>query len=144
MEQQTLAGRIVERRQELGLTPAHLAHAVGVSISAVLQWENGKTKNLKNEYLFALADALNVSPRWLATGRGPKVAAASREAYSIALSRRDEAANDKQKKGWERIAAVFARAAVMVLLTLPPYLAEISSSLRIMLNRRRVLQLTYP
>jgi transcriptional regulator with XRE-family HTH domain len=121
---ETLAQRLVARRHELGLNPVDLASAVGVSISAVLQWESGKTKNLKNEYLFSVADALNVAPRWLATGKGSRVAAASREAYSIALSRRDESENDKQKRSWERIAAVFARAAMVMVLALPPLLSQ--------------------
>ena len=140
----TLAERIRTRRAELGLNPVDLAAEVGVSVSAVLQWENGKTQNLKNEYLFAVADALNVSPRWLATGRGQKVTAARGEAYTVALSRRDEAASERQRKTWERIAAVFARAALVVLISVPPYLADIASSLRIMSNRlRRVLTPPY-
>ena len=68
----TLGERIRIRREELSLRPVDLAEAVGVSISAVLYWESGQTKNLKNEHLFALADRLQVNPRWLGIGEGPK------------------------------------------------------------------------
>lgn len=125
----TLAERIVSRREELGLRPVDLAHAAGVSISAVLQWETGSTKNLKNEHLFSIADALNLNPRWLAIGVGSKDASPSREAYRLALVQRDKAASDGGRRAWERIAASFAKAAVVVLgLTiLPPSPAEASS-----------------
>jgi transcriptional regulator with XRE-family HTH domain len=68
----TLGERIRARREELGLRPTDLADAVGVSVSAVLYWESGATKNLKNEHLFVLADRLKVNARWLAIGQGPK------------------------------------------------------------------------
>lgn len=58
--------------EELGVRPVELAGAVGVSISAVLQWLGGTTKGLKPENLFAVSDALGVEARWLGTGKGPK------------------------------------------------------------------------
>lgn len=67
-----LGDRIRARREELGLNPVDLAKAAGVSISAVLQWESNKTKNLKLEYFFAIADFLKVEPRWLGLGKGRK------------------------------------------------------------------------
>lgn len=69
---ETLAERIIARRRELGLQQSHLAEVAGVSESAVSQWEKGKTKNLKLEHLFAIADALKVHARWLALGQGPR------------------------------------------------------------------------
>jgi transcriptional regulator with XRE-family HTH domain len=69
---ETLADRIITRRRELGLQQSHLADIAGVSESAVSQWEKGKTKNLKLEHLFAIADALKVHARWLALGQGPR------------------------------------------------------------------------
>lgn len=116
MEKTTLAQRLTSRRKELKLSREDLATATGVTVAAVQAWESGSTKNLKLDHLFAVADALNVSPRWLATGRGPKVAAETMDAYSTALARRDEANSDEKRKGWERIAAVFARATAVVLL----------------------------
>jgi transcriptional regulator with XRE-family HTH domain len=68
-----IGDRIRERREELGMKPADLHRASGVSISAVLQWESNKTKNLKLDNLFKIADALGVEARWLATGAGVKL-----------------------------------------------------------------------
>lgn len=72
MEPTSLAERIAARRRELGLTQTDLASIAGVSKAAVSYWETGDTKNLKNEHLFAIADALRVEARWLAVGQGPK------------------------------------------------------------------------
>jgi transcriptional regulator with XRE-family HTH domain len=69
---QLVGDRIRERREQLGMKPADLALAASCTISAVLQWESNKTKNLKLDNLFRIADALNVEPRWLATGKGPQ------------------------------------------------------------------------
>lgn len=115
----TLAQRITRARKDVGLSREDLAAAAGVSVAAVQAWESGATKNLKLEHLFAVADALNVNPRWLATEHGPKVAADSMEAYSSALARRDEAKSPEARKGWERIAALFARATVALLILVP-------------------------
>ena len=73
MEPTTLGERIATRRKEMGMTQADLAKAARVSAPAVSYWETGDTKNLKNEHLFAIADALRVEPRWLALGTFPKV-----------------------------------------------------------------------
>ena len=69
----TLGERIAARRKELGLTQGDLARAVGISQAAVSQWENGETKNLRVDHLFAIADVLQVHPRWLGVGYGPKI-----------------------------------------------------------------------
>ena len=67
-----LGDRIKGRREELGLMPVDIHRAIGVSISAVLQWESGSTKSIKLEHFFALADLLKVEARWLGIGEGPK------------------------------------------------------------------------
>lgn len=124
MESKTLAQRISIRRKELGLSRDDLATALGVSVTAVQMWESGTTKNLKLAHLCTIADALNVNVRWLAEGRGLKDAAANLDAYSTALSRRDEADSDEKRKGWEKIAAVFAKAAMVMMLAIPPLVPE--------------------
>lgn len=68
----TLAQRLLERRLELGLTQAEVADAAGISEMAVSYWETGKTKNLRLEHLFKVADFLKVRARWLGIGDGPK------------------------------------------------------------------------
>lgn len=112
---QTLAQRIRHRREQLGLTREYLAEALGITVQSVQQWESGQTKNIKLPTFIALADALNVSTRWLAEGRGNFEALPSMDAYSVALGRRDEAADPETKRAWEQIAAAFARAATVIL-----------------------------
>ncbi len=64
----TLAERIGTARKKAGLSQADVAKALRVSPSAVNQWEQGLSKNIKLEHFFALADLLQQDPHWLATG----------------------------------------------------------------------------
>ena len=64
----TLAERIRTSRKMAGLSQVDLAKSLRVSASAVNQWENGLSKNIKLEYFFALASVLQQDPQWLATG----------------------------------------------------------------------------
>ena len=57
---------------EKGLTPSSAAPLIGCSREAISQWIDGSTKNIKNEYLFALADATGYEARWIATGQGER------------------------------------------------------------------------
>jgi transcriptional regulator with XRE-family HTH domain len=61
-----LKERIRARRKELRLTQADLAARVGVSPTAVTDWETGKSRPWEN--LVALAKALEVTTDWLTTG----------------------------------------------------------------------------
>jgi transcriptional regulator with XRE-family HTH domain len=54
-----------------GTTQARLARAVGVTRASVNDWLQGRAVALKPAHLFAVADALGICPRWLATGKGP-------------------------------------------------------------------------
>lgn len=67
--------RIRQEREALGLTQTEVGAAAGVTKGAVSAWENGNTKNLRLENLFAIADKLCVSARWLAIGDGLRDAA---------------------------------------------------------------------
>lgn len=64
--------RIDERRRELGLTVADLAHAAGVTRTAVYLWIHGTSKALKAAALIRIAEILKVTPQWLETGQGKK------------------------------------------------------------------------
>lgn len=55
-----------------GLNAATAAKRIGVSRSTVSQWCSGSTKDIKNDYLFALEDVTGFSARWIATGQGPQ------------------------------------------------------------------------
>ena len=63
--------RIAWAIKESGHTPASMARVIGCSAAAIYQWIKGDTKNVKNELLFALADATRFEARWIATGEGP-------------------------------------------------------------------------
>lgn len=67
---ETIADRIRQAREKTGLSVAELGRRVGVSRASAHQWETGQTKGLKPANLAAVADALGVSIRWLATGEG--------------------------------------------------------------------------
>jgi transcriptional regulator with XRE-family HTH domain len=57
---------------ETGETASSLAKKVGCSPAAVQQWLSGETKNIKNDLLFAVADATGFEARWIGTGQGPE------------------------------------------------------------------------
>ncbi len=64
----TLTERIRVAREQAGLSQAEVAKSLRVSASAVNQWEQGLSKNIKLEHFFALAGLLRQDPQWLATG----------------------------------------------------------------------------
>jgi len=63
--------RIAHAIEESGQTPAAVARLIGCTSAAVYQWIRGETKDIKNDLLFALADATGFHARWIATGEGP-------------------------------------------------------------------------
>lgn len=67
-----LGERIKHARTGAGLNQTELAKAAGVTKGSVSQWENGNTKNLRMENLFAVADATKFSAKWIALGKGPE------------------------------------------------------------------------
>lgn len=66
---QGLAARLKQKRVEAQLTVAAVGKAAGVSGQAVAYLESGKTTSVAT--CEALAQALGVSPAWLAYGAGP-------------------------------------------------------------------------
>lgn len=84
MATEGLGYRIERRRSALGLTQADLARRLDLSPAAVSYWETGATKSIRLDHFFALADVLECSPRWLATGEGaPDPELGSREDRAI-------------------------------------------------------------
>lgn len=69
----TINDRIREAILSDGRTQSEIARACGVQRATVNDWVQGRTKYVRPEHLFALADALRISPRWLATGDGAKI-----------------------------------------------------------------------
>ena len=80
-----LTDRIRLARARAGFSKGELARRVGVSASAVVQWERpcGTAPNTMN--LSAIAQSTGVAFEWLATGRGPTRVAASDGALAIEL-----------------------------------------------------------
>lgn len=64
----TLAERLQFARKQAGLSQTDVAKSLHISVSAVNQWEQGLSKNIKLEYFFSLARLLEQDPQWLATG----------------------------------------------------------------------------
>jgi transcriptional regulator with XRE-family HTH domain len=71
-----LSERVRHAIEQSGHTPSSVARAIGCTPAAVLQWVSGDTKNIKNDLLFALADATKFEARWIGTGDGPPQSAA--------------------------------------------------------------------
>lgn len=61
----TLAARMKEARKDLGLNQKELAALSGVGNSYISEIESRKKVNIGVEVVFALADALKVSPAYL-------------------------------------------------------------------------------
>lgn len=61
----TVGGRIAAARLSKGLTLEKLADKLGVTKSAISQWESGRIENLSAANLLKLSEELEVSPRWL-------------------------------------------------------------------------------
>ena len=57
-----LSVRIAYARKEKGMSQTELSRRIGVTKSAVSQWELGHTKNIKTRFFFPLAEALKIDP----------------------------------------------------------------------------------
>lgn len=66
---ETVGSRIKTRRRLMKLTQKDLAEWIGISASAVTQWENDITSP-SGENLLSLAKCLECSPQWVLTGKG--------------------------------------------------------------------------
>jgi transcriptional regulator with XRE-family HTH domain len=103
--------RIAEARRAAGLTQAALAGAVGVSRSAVAQWETGRAGQVRAN-LARLAAALSVPAAWLLEGgqpRGGRADAAAENATEMALLRLYRACSDEDRALLLRTALRLAR-----------------------------------
>ena len=64
----TIGERVRETRKRRKLTQEALAKAAGVSKNAISKIEKGRTKRPNPETLYAIADKLGVSDRWIING----------------------------------------------------------------------------
>lgn len=65
---ETMGDRIRQLRVAQGLTQPQLAERVGVTKSAVSQWEDGSTSNVKLEVFLLLCEVLRTDPKYLVWG----------------------------------------------------------------------------
>ena len=65
MENELIARRIREVREDNGLTQEALGRVVGVTKYAVSRWEKGKVENMRREVLVTLSETYGVSALWL-------------------------------------------------------------------------------
>lgn len=69
----TLSNRIQEVRKATQLNKVQFGKLVGVSHSAVGQWESGETKSLKYAKLMKIEKETGFSANWIDTGKGSKM-----------------------------------------------------------------------
>lgn len=62
--------RVTKARGWRGVNKSELAQLAGLHKMSITLIEQGKTKQMGFNNLFALAKALQVNPEWLATGKG--------------------------------------------------------------------------
>ena len=80
----TSGQRIKEERTALGWSQQRLADEISkikkerITRAAVAFWETGDSKTQKPENLFAVAEAMNIRPKWLLDGIGEKFAGAKK------------------------------------------------------------------
>lgn len=77
MDTKTRGQRIQQLRNEHGWSLAELAAKIGVTKGAISKWETTASPDIALDTFFKLADALEVDPRELATGKRvatPKIA----------------------------------------------------------------------
>lgn len=119
--QKRIALRIRSARQAARLTQSELAAALGLSRSAVAQWESASGSAPSTASFARLATTLGCTFEWLATGQGPRSVAHRNPAHegddAPAVCHRHFAHNDEEERMIEAFRALddFDRAAVMVL-----------------------------
>lgn len=76
-----MGDRIRQLRVARGMTQTELATMCGVTKSAVSQWENGHTANIRLQAFLRLVEALQTDPQYLIWGpsRNPRQGAMRRQ-----------------------------------------------------------------
>ncbi|MGH7044664.1 MAG: helix-turn-helix domain-containing protein [Acetobacteraceae bacterium] len=100
--------RIRSARQERDMTQDMLAAAVGVSRSAVAQWETGRAGQLTT-HLAAIAGALDVGVEFLVHGADKRAPALAASADELALLRLYRECGDEDRQFLLRTARRMAR-----------------------------------
>jgi transcriptional regulator with XRE-family HTH domain len=106
---QDIGTRIRATRRERGLTQDDLADQVGVSRSAVAQWETGRTGQVTGN-LSRIADALEVNVEYLMHGDDKRAAGEVRQGDELALLRLYRECDPEDRQILLRTARRLARA----------------------------------
>jgi transcriptional regulator with XRE-family HTH domain len=61
----TLAERINQRLDSIGMKPVELSERLGISRASVTNWRNGKTKSINGNLLLNVAHVLQCDSQWL-------------------------------------------------------------------------------
>lgn len=83
LHMETMGDRIKQLRKARNLTQEEFAKAVGVTKSAVSQWEDGSTKNLKLDTFLRVLDTLGTDAEFLIFG--PERGAATKRPWKTRL-----------------------------------------------------------
>ncbi|MEL7107999.1 MAG: helix-turn-helix transcriptional regulator [Pseudomonadota bacterium] len=67
MIDQHLGARIVEARDQLGLSQSDIAGEIGISVSRLVEFESGGTR-IPAVFIARLCRALSVTPKWFHNG----------------------------------------------------------------------------
>lgn len=105
---QEIGRRIRSARQERGLTQDGLAAAIGVSRSAVAQWETGRAGQLSS-HLAGIARALDVGVEFLMHGADKRAPTLAANADELALLRLYRECSDEDRQFLLRAARRLAR-----------------------------------
>lgn len=88
----TKPGRIAYVIEYSGHNPSTLARLIGCKPAAIYQWLDGSTKNIKEPFLFGLADVTGFEARWISLGEGPpRIPRDIRHADTVLLAMAPEA-----------------------------------------------------
>lgn len=85
-----ISERIKELREQKGLTQGELARRLRISRPAISSWESGKTKNLREDNLLAIAREFGITVDELLTGKAADGVNESPAAYRCGAQSRQE------------------------------------------------------
>lgn len=97
-ERSCLSDRIRSARREAKLSQTDIARIVGVTASAVAQWEHRRGTVASTRLLQDVAKATRVSFYWLVTGEGPRRKRRSAQLDEITAIRLDIYAQDAEEE----------------------------------------------
>lgn len=92
----TFAQRLTFRREQCGLTQAQLAKKSGLSQATIGNLETGRNKGTKK--ILELADALKVTPEWLANGGDLNLASATALRRALGILSNEEQREQDMKR----------------------------------------------